>query len=112
MSSTPRGASSYGSKRALLGVVGALLVASLGCGAEDVCGALAKSKCTADPVPSQADLDLCRATAQSKCGSQYTAYLKCLSSNQTCDTFNHTDHKAQDAACATQVAAVMTACAP
>lgn len=67
----------------------------------------AKSKCSADPAPSAADINTCnKYLSDSKCGGTYATALLCLSNNQICGSDNKTDEDATAAKCKSQIDAV------
>jgi hypothetical protein len=80
----------------------------MGCGGGDVCSTT--SKCSAQPKPTQAQIDQCKAATASgvKCASQYTTLANCAASKEVCAADNTTDGAATIAACSTESTAYAT----
>ena len=92
-------------KKILFGLCAALSLTACACGSDDPCNKT--SKCSADPAPTQTQIDACKAATASgaKCAAEFTASSNCSASNQKCDANNMTDLVATSSACATQNAA-------
>lgn len=96
-------------KKLLFAIVAASSFALVGCGsAADLCNS--KSKCSAQPAPTQAEIDTCKAAVLStaKCSAEYTTLGNCSRSKEVCGADNKTDALATVAACATEAAAYAT----
>jgi hypothetical protein len=88
-------------KLLVVSAVAAVALSFAACGG-DPC--TAKSKCSADPAPTDAQIKACQdAVAEAKCGSKYKSMVECMQSNQVCTSDNMTDAQATAAKCTTQV---------
>jgi hypothetical protein len=91
-------------KKLVLGFVVAM--ALVGCGGGDPCDA--KSKCSADPVPTAADIAACKSGGTSadggvvKCSAEAKTFGTCYTNNQVCGSDNKTDALASIAKCPTE----------
>lgn len=91
-------------KKLVLGFVCA--IALVGCGGGDPCDA--KSKCSADPVPTADSIAQCKAGGTStdggvvKCSAESKTFGTCYTNNQVCGADNKTDAVKTLAACATE----------
>ncbi|MEW5739270.1 MAG: hypothetical protein AB1938_10115 [Myxococcota bacterium] len=95
-------------KKLLTAVVLASSMFLVGCGG-DPC--TAASKCSADPKPTDAQIQACKdanANTSAKCYSQNKAFADCFRNKQVCTSANVTDAVATLAACSTEAQAVQT----
>lgn len=91
-------------KKILLGLATIGLVSAISfsaCGG-DPCSA--KSKCSADPAVTAADIKTCQDTVakMTTCKTEYDAQTSCFQTNQKCTSDNKSDGVATLAACKTQ----------
>jgi hypothetical protein len=69
-----------------------------------------KSKCPADPPPTQSEIQACQMDMNDpRCGADFTALLDCAYANQMCDASGHT---VQTNACNAQVMAYVSCISP
>lgn len=98
-------------KKMMLGTVVAVAFALTGCGGSR-CDA--KSKCSADPVPTAEQIQMCKDGAKlpdggtPKCTTEANALADCMSANQVCGADNKTDGAATLAKCTSQQMAFNT----
>jgi len=91
----------------LVTVALASLVAGCSSSASDNCSA--KSKCSAQPAPTDAQIKQCKEAADSnpKCSSQVSAFGSCSIANEVCGADNKTDVTKTPDACKTPDAEVV-----
>ena len=98
-------------KKLLFAAITIAAISLTGCGGGDA-SCSDKGRCANDTAPSALEITACKSSLAGPCGKEYQSMMNCGKSNEKCNSAGSADTTALLAACATQLTALQSCCAP